>query len=285
MILALVFGGAFLYEAAQSKLTEYFALHPELLPSIEYYLTLDWLGIGAFVLACGPILMYCVAFRPPLGELRWPHLRHGWLGPAHTELKRTTSAPRLPNGQPFGAVRLNLRRTLWIVPHNQPSRPTAARKRLTHAESCRRLRYAVFHDVLDFTSFFIHFSPSAMMWTLRWCPLKQPNNQIADAISIPPPHPDHLRHRGGARCVGSVNALRPWPIRCCRRHESVAAAWPTLFVAFTPTESVLTSGKRFGPVFWDVFKHGAYLYIVRVRPSAVLPGFAIDGVGFGIPTE
>jgi hypothetical protein len=92
MILALVFGGAFLYEAAQSKLTEYFALHPELLPSIEYYLTLDWLGIGAFVLACGPILMYCVAFRPPLGELRWPHLRHGWLGPAHTELKRTTSA-------------------------------------------------------------------------------------------------------------------------------------------------------------------------------------------------
>ena len=76
MILALVFGGAFLYEAAQSKLTEYFALHPELLPSIEYYLTLDWLGIGAFVLACGPILMYCVAFQPPLGELRWPHLRH-----------------------------------------------------------------------------------------------------------------------------------------------------------------------------------------------------------------
>jgi len=74
MILALVFGGAFLYEAAQSKLTEYFALHPELLPSIEYYLTLDWLGIGAFVLACGPILMYCVALRPPLGELRSPHL-------------------------------------------------------------------------------------------------------------------------------------------------------------------------------------------------------------------
>ena len=88
MILALVFGGAFLYEAAQSKLTEYFALHPELLPSIEYYLTLDWLGIGAFVLACGPILMYCVAFRPPLGELRWRHLC--WLGPAHTERKRTT---------------------------------------------------------------------------------------------------------------------------------------------------------------------------------------------------
>jgi hypothetical protein len=75
MSLAGVFGGAFLYEAAQAKLTEIFQLHPEFIPSIEYYLTVDWLAIGAFVLACGPITMYCVAFRPPLGECRTILLR------------------------------------------------------------------------------------------------------------------------------------------------------------------------------------------------------------------
>jgi hypothetical protein len=105
-----------------------------------------------------------------------------------------------------------------------------------------------------------------MMWTLRWCPLKQSSDLIPSYARPTTHHPREGR---------SVKKWRDWPIhlnltkpiRCCRRHESVAAAWPTLFVAFTPTESILTSGKHFGPVFWDVFKHGAYLYIVRVGAS------------------